>query len=203
MFVIVFVITSKVSPVEDYMKNRLCSLLALPLFLPALALANTISTFDVEGAASNISGGALDSCAANTNCDFSGTLQVDVTAGAVETSGLDFAFPGLPDFETLTGVLPGNPWEIFAENSSSDHMSLVFTTTPTPGSLVDFTGGTISAIIVNGPTTMDLLYAAFLDSGSITPAVTPVPEPSSLVPLTGGIGWLVFGFVRRRRTRTR
>ena len=29
------------------------------------------------------------------------------------------------------------------------------------------------------------------------PSITPVPEPSSLVPLAGGIGWLVFGLARR------
>jgi hypothetical protein len=33
--------------------------------------------------------------------------------------------------------------------------------------------------------------------------ITPVPEPSSLVPLAGGLGWLVFGLARRRFARMR
>jgi hypothetical protein len=35
----------------------------------------------------------------------------------------------------------------------------------------------------------------------ITGGTITVPEPSSLVPLVGGLGWLVFGLMRRRRTR--
>jgi hypothetical protein len=184
------------------MKNRLCSFLsqlALPglaalltlLLSPALALADTISTFGVSGSATNVSGGTLDSCAVNAVCEFSGTFQVDVTIGMMESSGLDITFPGLATFDSV--VLEGptaSDWSFLSSNSSSDALTLDFSTAPTPGSLVGFTGGTILGTVVDNPS-----FAALYDvtGGSIT----PVPEPSPLVPLASGLAWLVFGLARK------
>jgi hypothetical protein len=180
------------------MKNPLCSFLALPLMLlsPAFALADTISTFDVSGTAENVSTESLGLCSAGATCDFSGTFQVDVATGAVDS--LDITFPGLPTIDSPLASAPSPPsfWQILADNSSSDHMTLIFTT-PTPDSLEGFTGGTIEIGVVNGLTTMDFLYV--IGGGTIT----PVPEPSSLVPVAGGLGWLVFRLMRRRRARMR
>jgi hypothetical protein len=180
---------------EEDMKNRLCSFLsrlALPLLLlsPAITLADTITTFDVSGTATNLSGGTLDSCAAGATCDFSGMFQVDVTTGAVESSGLDITLPGLPAFDMLGSSirLPNSLlWQIGAFNSLSDTVDLDFTTAPTPGSLVGFDGGVIFGA-------GDIANFYRITGGTIT----PVPEPSSLVPLAGGLGSLVFGFIRRR-----
>jgi hypothetical protein len=185
------------------MKNWLCSFLsrlALPglaalltLLSPALALADTISTFDVSGTATNVSGGSLDSCANGATCAFLGMFQVDTTNDTVESSGFDIVFPGLTAFDTPVLEGPSPPdWLIIANNSSSDALIFLFSTAPTPGSLVGFTGGTILGTKVNNPS-----FAALYDvtGGSIT----PVPEPSSLVPLAGGIGWLVFSLARRYR----
>ena len=76
-------------------------LMSFTLLSPALALADTITTFDVEGTATNISGGMLGSCLTGATCAFSGMFQVDVTTGKVESSGLDIAFPGVRTFDTL------------------------------------------------------------------------------------------------------
>jgi hypothetical protein len=171
------------------MTNRLRSFLALPLILlsPALALADTITTFDVEGGAVvNVSGATIDSCANLQTCDFSGMFQVDVTTGTYESTGLAFTLPGLATFDSLEGSSPGS---LNAGNSSGNSLNFRFTTEPTPDSLVGFTGGTI---IGGGDGDDD--YVIVPDRGT----VTPVPEPSSLVPLAGGLGWLVFGLARRR-----
>jgi hypothetical protein len=176
--------------------NRLAlpGLMSLILLSPALSLAATITTFDVSGTAKNLSGGPLGSCAAGAICGFTGMFQVDTTSGTFESSGLDITLPGLPAFDTLTLSEPFSlpDWRISTMNSSQDELMVLFTTAPTPSSLVGFTGGTIDSAIVlalSGNT----LYAQF--NGSITPA--PVPEPSTLVLLAGGIG-LVFGLTRRR-----
>ena len=126
---------------------------------------------------------------------FSPMFQVDVT-NMVESSGLDITFPGLPDFDSLSLEGPSPPlWSIIANNSSSDALILLFSTAPTPGSLVDFTGGTILGNVVDNPSFAPL----YLD---FTGTITPVPEPSSLVPLVGCLGWLVFGLARRFRKKS-
>jgi hypothetical protein len=171
------------------MTNRLRSLLALPLILlsPALALADTITTFDVEGGAVvNISGATIDSCANLQTCDFSGMFQVDVTTGTYESTGLAFTLPGLATFDSLEVSSPGF---LNVGNSSGDTLNFFFTTEPTPDSLVGFTGGTITGA---GDAAGD--YVIVPDRGTIV----PVPEPSSLLPLAGGLCWLVFGLARRR-----
>jgi hypothetical protein len=177
------------------MTNRLRSFLsrlALPLILlsPTLALADTITTFDVSGPATNISGGSLGSCASGASCPYAGTLTVDVTAGTVD--GASISFPGLTPFVFVSFSEPElTDWTITVE-SSENTLGLLFTTT-TPSSLVDFDGGTIltGLVTVTAFPTQGLYN---IESGTIT----PVPEPSSLVPLAGGLVWLVFGLARRR-----
>jgi hypothetical protein len=172
------------------MTNRLRSFLALPLILlsPALALADTITTFDVEGGAVvNISGATIDSCANLQTCDFSGMFQVDVTTGTYESTGLAFTLPGLSTFDSLESR--SSPGFLDVGNSSGNSLNFTFTTEPTPDSLVGFTGGTITGA---GDAAGD--YVIVPDRGTIV----PVPEPSSLLPLAGGLCWLVFGLARRR-----
>ena len=135
---------------------------------------------------------ALGSCAAGATCSFFGTLTIDVTMGTLE--GVNFSFPGLPAFDIVqfSAPLPTNPeeWAITSLNIP-DHLSLRFTTTPTPGSLVGFAGGKITRAHITNLQTNRLVYLNF--SGSIA----PVPEPSSLaLPGTGLIG--LAGTVRRK-----
>jgi hypothetical protein len=179
------------------MKNS-CSFLsrlALPLILfsPILALADTITTFDVLGTVQNFSGGALDSCANNATCAFSGMLRVDVTTGTVENTGLDITFPGLPMFDTLNYSMSVTPdWLIAVLNSEIDQVLLSFTPAPTKGSLVGFTGGTIDGEIVEASSGLPYYL-------NLSGTITPVPEPSALVLLAGGLALLVFGLARRFR----
>jgi len=105
---------------------------------------------------------------------------------------LDITFPGLTALDTLIAsqALPGGTfWQIVASNGF-DTLDLDFITAPNHQSLVGFTGrSTVSGDIIS-------LYD--IRNGNIT----PVPEPSSLVLSTGGIGWLVFGLTRRFRKKS-
>ena len=169
----------------------LCGL-AAPLILlsPALVRADAITTFDLLGSAKNISGVTLGSCAAGATCPFSGMFQVDTTKGTVESRGFDITFRGLLAFTNpIVSERSGNGWRIVAINNPRvAQLALSFSTAPTSGSLVGFTGGSILAGEVEGE-----LRPILLDnfSGSIT----PVPEPSSLVLVASGM--LALGLTRR------
>jgi hypothetical protein len=118
-------------------------------------------------------------------------FQVDMTTGMVESSGFDITFPnGLAFGFLLSSGQAGTLWEIQGA-VDDDLLDLEFTTAPTPGSLVGFTGGKIVGNNVIAVGIPEALY------GSISGSITPAPEPSSLLLLAGGIGWLVFGLTRR------
>ncbi len=152
------------------------------------AHADSISTFDVSGTATAVAG---QSC--GSSCAFSGTLTIDVTSGTL--NAVDITFPGLASFTRLffsSGFLTSD-WTIYAINTGEDALTLDFTTTNTPGSLVGFTGGSIFDGLVEEYAAGDDLY---LDpTGSIT-APTATPEPSSVALMLFGVGLM---FVVRKR----
>jgi PEP-CTERM motif len=157
---------------------------------PQTARADVTTTFDVSGTATAELG---QSC--GSNCPFSGTLTIDVTTGAA--TAVDITFPGLSAFDTLTfsdGAGPSD-WAIFASNSAfADFVTLIFTTTQTPGSLVGFAGGSIVGKSVSGNPSGNVLYA--LTSGSIA----AVPEPSTWALAIIGFG--LMGLLGYRKTRS-
>lgn len=147
------------------------------------AHADTITTFNVLGTASNASGQTLDTCSAGSLCSFSGTLSVDVTAGTI--TGVDITFPGLSPFNALSCCSsPGSDY-FFPANNGEQSLTLIFTTTPSPGSLVGFDGGSIlnEGYVMTGPD----FYNYVVEGGSITAPAPTLPEPGPLVLMLAGL----------------
>ena len=116
--------------------------------------ADTIRLFNVSGTAVNQSSVPVSpSCGALATCPFSGTLDVDVTNGTVPD--IDITFPSLDPFNRVV-FSTNSPAFVEATNAPSlgQVLELSFT-----GSLVGFTGGTITGQVV---TTSDLGVALFV-----------------------------------------
>ena len=152
------------------------------------AQADTVTTFDVSGTVE-------PAVSFLTGTTFSGTLTIDVTSGAI--TAVDITFPGLPIFDRLVFQGPdGSDWDVSARTSIGVvGLFLSFTTAPTPGSLVGFTGGTIT-----GREVIDALEDPLYNvtGGSVT-APTATPEPSTVALMLLGVG-LVF-VLRKRNSR--
>jgi hypothetical protein len=140
----------------------------LPFSMPAVhfSVANTITTFNVSGI-----------CQPNgplKGTTYSGTLAVDVIAGTV--TAMDVRFQGLSPFTTINESNPSSTsdWGMLAGSDESFVLELTFTTGHTPGSLVGFTGGTITGDEVIQPDTGLAAYEIF--NGSMT-AVVPARLP--------------------------
>jgi hypothetical protein len=154
--------------------------------------ADTITTFIVSGTAFNFSPVAPDYCPAATPCAFSGTLDVDVTAGTI--TGVDINFPGVLPYYVVDSSFASAPsdWELLAgDGPSGEILDLLFTTASTPSSLVGFDGSSLIEGEAGG--TLDDLYYSIL-TGSIT-----VPEPGSLLLMLAGLCAAGL-FAMRRRT---
>jgi hypothetical protein len=109
-----------------------------------------------------------------------------------------FTFPGFTSFTSPQFAEPINTSDFFigALNSSGDAaLTLDFTTTMTPGSLVGFTGGNIFGLSVLNNTTAAPEYSDL--SGNIT----PVAEPSSLALIPIGLGALLLMLRRMGHSR--
>lgn len=123
-----------------------------------------------------------------------GTFSGTITTNGNNINDVDIAFPVVSDFTYVADSLPaGNNWDLTAASLAGLELDLVFSTTPIPGSLAGFTGGSIVSGQVIDPEGGFTLFQGF--SGSISPALTsasPVPEPSSQSLLA--LGFTASGF---------
>jgi len=117
---------------------------------------------------------------------FSGTIDINVSSGAV--TGVEVFFPGLSTFDTFSSsaAFNGTDWLVGTSNSAADTWNFDFSTRNTPSSLVGFTGGLVLGLDVSGPSG-GFLYS--IDSGTIS--ATPIP--GSLI-LFGTVLLGFFGF---------
>jgi PEP-CTERM motif len=168
---------------------------------PQTARADVTATFDVLGTADALM--RAEPC--GDECRFFGTLMINVTTGAA--TAVDITFPFLAAFNTLLDSRKsGTDWSISATNGD-DFATLVFTTTPTPGSLVGFAGGSFTnGLVVELPPPRGIqpqegeLY--FVLTGTVRGPVpiAAVPEASTWAMMALGFGLL--GLVGYRKTRS-
>jgi hypothetical protein len=157
---------------------------------PQTARADVTATFEVSGNAQAMARG--ERC--GDKCAFFGTLMINVTTGAA--TAVDITFQDLAGFDKLvrSRKLGTSQWFISLSNSDGDSANLNFTTTPTPGSLVGFTGG---SIIPGGG--VDHLYSVIRGTIGDVP-IAAVPEASTWAMMALGFGLL--GLVGYRKTRS-
>src|SRR5215831_7935376 len=146
----------------------------IALVLTGVARADAIEDFVVNGTATNVSGGSLDSCGAGAFCSFSGTMMVDVTIGII--TAYEITFPGVAVFDNCCyaqGSFPGvGGWVADSQNSADQFLRLDFRTLPTTASLVGFEGGSITGFDVTEVDVISSIFSTIYSNftGSITPA---------------------------------
>jgi hypothetical protein len=126
--------------------------------------------------------------------------MINVTTGAA--TAVDITFPGLAAFNSLDfSQKSRTDWLIDADNGD-DVAFLVFTTTPTPGSLVGFAGGSITSgdVAPGGSVEGHALYIVLTGTIAGPVAVAAVPEASTWAMMALGFGLL--GLVGYRKTRS-
>jgi len=177
-----------------------------------LACASPISLFNFSGTTVNNGGVTVSSdgqiehanqafgdCAVGATCTFSGTLGFNTSNGTL--TSFDVEFPGLPAFNALaeSRFQTPNDWHVTVKGPS-EGLGVTFSTLPTAGSLVGFTGGSIIAMSGHPPDSLVLFIFDQISGGTIT-AVTAVPEPSAWGMF--GLGLVLIGgfaVLRRRRS---
>lgn len=157
--------------------------------------ADTITQFIVSGTAFNISPMDPDLCpSGGTPCKFSGTLDVDVTAGKVKSADINFPYLLPFDIVESSGAGPPPDWELLVgDGPSGETLDMIFTTASTPSSLVGFDGSSLIVGGTAGGTIGDPYYTDL--TGSIT-----VPEPGSLVLMLAGLCAAGLFAMRRRQS---
>lgn len=184
------------------MRKSMATLLVGAVFatFAHFAHADTVTTFNVDGTATNQLSESLGTCASGATCSFSGTLGVDVTSGAVTAENI--TLPGLSAFDDVTASMSegSNRWYLVAYDSTGDQDLRLDILTAPGSSLVGFTGGTFSQNAVinqesgDGFSDGETLYADV--TGSIA-APSPVPLPGSAWLMLSGLGGL--GMLARKR----
>ncbi len=156
------------------MSKRIIGLLFAMFFSLGAAKADIV--FDVSGTYPS-------------NGTFSGTLNIDVTAGKITAA--DITVSGFGEFNVLIGSAPCCPtlfleWDLIVHNTVGDETLLAFTTpqVPPPASLVGFGGGPIifgATAVVCGPNCLRAEATSF--TGSIAPEQSQAPSPVLACPV--------------------
>jgi hypothetical protein len=149
-----------------------------------------ITTFDVSA--------TFDSSC--TGCTLGGTVQFDVTTGAIVTNTLDVTMTGqsLGPFTTLTGSGPVGSDTVFNISDASTNFVKLFIPDL---NFIGYTGGSLgSGDFVRQSSPFANFFVA---SGSLTPETAAVPGPIVGAGLPGMLSVLIggglFGWLRRRR----
>jgi hypothetical protein len=115
-----------------------------------------------------------------------------VTIGTA--TAIDLTLPGLPDFTSITAQFPDGAFYLIQDDGNPFGLGIAIKTSPTSSSLTGFTGGTLNADVEDESKGGTLVY--LINTGTITPTITPAPEPSSVALMLLGVGLV---FVMRKR----
>jgi hypothetical protein len=150
------------------------------------ATADTIATFDVVGSFSTSNFSLYPS-----GTSLSGILQVDVTTGTVLFPGTDLNVAGLGAFIGDGGGGPDSTgWNIEVLGAHvGETLNIDFTTSPTVGSLVGFTGGTILSGIASSCCRQGTFFSGLTGSITLTPLPATLPLFASALGALGLLGW--------------
>lgn len=194
---------------------RMCLLLSLAIFWATpSAEADTVNVFAISGTGYHNCfdplGEPIPGCTPTTS-GFAGALEVDATTGTpIEMAGLG---PGIGFFGSLLGGFFSSPAVIpygaptspngtcltQGEEVIQEYLILCFTT-PTPGSLAGFEGGTILGLptVDTGLFDNSNYQYFFITGGSVT--LVAAPEPSVFALMLLGVGLLALAVSSHRRS---
>ena len=152
-------------------------------------------TFDVSGTLVPSTGSAT--CGAG-GCTVGGTIVIDPTTGNIISENVTFSgeSPMVGPFTVSGGVsaIIGGV-ELLISDSKGVPLEMLFDT-PTTGSLVGFTGGLFSTVLIGDEFGTSWASSTGAPVGGLTEAAPAVPEPPAVALMLLGLGLV---YVMRKR----